>query len=100
MAKTTPKKSMNWNVIEVTSGYGANTRSPFIEVHTDKLKEKLQLAPNEARDLAMNLLQAAEAAEQDAFLFEFTEEALENENAAASMVGKFREWRKNHGMNK
>jgi len=59
------------SVIMVTSGYGGNTRQPFVEIKTDKLKAPLQLSPEEARDLALNLLQAAEAAEQDAFIFEF-----------------------------
>lgn len=91
---------MKTNVINVTSGYGANTRQPFVEIHTDKLKTPLQLLPNEARDLASNLLQAAEAAEQDAFIFEFHSQLLEDEKAGAAMMFQFRKWRDDHGQNK
>ena len=95
----------NWklNVINVTSGYGGNTRQPFVEIHTDKLKEKehLQLSPEEARDLAQNILEAAEAAEQDAFIFEFHRDLMNgDENVAANMLIQFRKWRDEHGQNK
>ena len=89
------------NVINVTSGYGFNTRQPFVEIHTDKLKEHLQLLPKEARDLAQNLLQAAEAAEQDAFMFEFFSKDLKvGDQAAAGIISQFRKWRDDHGQNR
>lgn len=96
--------STNWKTINVTSGYGGNTRQPFVEIKTDKLKEPMQLAPEEARDLAANLLEAAEAAEQDAFIFEFHSDFVagtpeEKRNIGASMLGAFREWRDAHGQN-
>ncbi|HLE52728.1 MAG TPA: hypothetical protein VI755_11735 [Anaerolineales bacterium] len=93
----------HWNrsIINVTSGYGNNTRQPFVEIKTEKLKEPLQLLPEEARDLALNLLQAAEAAEQDAFMFEFVSKDLKaGENAAANIIFEFRNWRDTHGQNK
>ena len=50
---------MKLNVINVTSGYGGNTRQPFVEIKAKQIKEPMQLLPEEARDLALNLLQAA-----------------------------------------
>lgn len=86
--------------IWVESGYGGNTRQPFVEIKTDKLKEPLQLSPKEARDLAQNLLQAAEAAEQDAFIFEFHRDLLGDDRMGASMLVEFRKWRDMHGQNR
>lgn len=89
------------NVINVTSGYGGNTRRPFVEIHTDKLKVPLQLSPEEARDLAQNILQAAEASEQDAFIFEFHRDLMHgDEKVAATMLIEFRKWRDEHGQNR
>ena len=97
--------STDWKMINVTSGYGGNTRQPFVEIKTDKLKEPLQISPEEARDLAANLLQAAEAAEQDAFIFEFHSEFYrgtpeEKRNVGASMLSEFRKWRDAHGQDR
>ena len=93
---------IDWKTINVTSGYGGNTRQPFVEIKADKLKEPLQLSPEEARDLGANLLQAAEAAEQDAFIFEFHSEFIEGtpqekSNFGASMLVEFRKWRDAQG---
>ena len=91
--------------INVTSGYGSNTRQPFVQLNTEKLKEPLQLDPNAARDLAANLLQAAEAAEQDAFMFEFHSALFEGApeeqtKIGASVLAEYRKWRDAHGQNK
>lgn len=96
---------MKFGIINVTSGYGRNTRQPFVEIKTDKLKEPMQFSPEEARDLAMNLLQAAEASENDAFIFEFHTSFVEGtdeekNNIGASMLIQFRKWRDEHGQNK
>lgn len=40
---------IQFNTIYVTSGYGANSRQPFVEIKADKLKEPMQLSPEEAR---------------------------------------------------
>lgn len=84
-----------WNVIHVTSGFGANTREPFVQVEMEYPKDHpLQLHPDEARDLAANLLQAAEAADQDAFLFEFVSKELHaGDNAGGGILLEFRKWR-------
>lgn len=92
---------MKLNIIHVSSGYGGNTRQPFVEIKTDKLKEPLQLSPEEARDLAQNLLQCAEASEQDAFMFEFVSKDLKaGDQAAGGILIEFRKFRDDHGQNK
>jgi hypothetical protein len=74
----------------VTSGYGHNTRRPFVEIHGP---ERKQMSPKEARDLGLNLIQA-EAAESDGFLVEFVLEQIEGEmEEAAGLLQMFREWR-------
>lgn len=94
-----------FKVINVSSGYGGNTRQPFVTIETEKLIKPLQLYPEEARDLARNLLEAAEAAEQDAFIFEFHSSFIEGTpqekmNAGGRMLIEFRKWRDAHGQNK
>lgn len=93
--------SNKWKVIRVESGYGGNTRQPFVEIKDDRLKAPMQLSPEEARDLALNILEAAEAAEQDAFMFEFVSKDLHaGDQAAANIISEFRKWRDDHGQNK
>ena len=95
---------MTWKVIRVESGYGGNSRQPFVEVKDDRLKEPMQLLPEEARDLALNLLEAAEASEQDAFIFEFFSKIMgggeKGDSAGAKSLIEFRQWRNDHGQNK
>jgi hypothetical protein len=91
----------NWKTIMVESGYGGNTRQPFVEIKDEWLKAPMQLSPEEARDLALNLLEAAEASEQDAFMFEFVSKDLHaGDQAAANIIGEFRKWRDGHGQNR
>lgn len=76
----------------ITSGYGANTREPYIEVQLEDAK--IQMPPEDARRLALNLLQAAEAALSDAFLVEFMQAEIGLERPqAANILVKYREWR-------
>ena len=85
----------NWKVINVSSGFGANTREPFVQIEMEYPKDHpLQLHPDEARDLAMNLLQAAESADQDAFMIKFVSKDLKaGENAAAAILLEYRKFR-------
>lgn len=90
-----------WRTIKVTSGYGGNTRVPFVEINMELLNKPMQLSPEEARDLAGNLLQAAEAAEQDAFIFEFhTHLSGGEEQVGAAMLMEFMKWRDEHGQDR
>jgi hypothetical protein len=87
--------SDKWRVIKVTSGFGGNTREPFVQVEMDYPKDHpLQLHPDEARDLAANLLQAAEAADGDQFMFEFVSKELHaGDNAGANILLEYRKFR-------
>ena len=85
----------DWKVINVSSGFGANTREPFVQIEMEYPKDHpLQIHPDEARDLAMNLLQAAESADQDAFMIKFVSKDLKaGENAAAAILLEYRKFR-------
>ena len=79
--------------VEVTSGYGANTRVPFVELTLPE-RAPIQLEIDEARLVDQMILEACEAAEQDAFLVEWTMEHLDLELPhAAALLREFRAWR-------
>lgn len=86
---------MSDTTILVTAGYGANTKRPFVMLEADVLDRPLQLSVAEARDLAGNLLQAAEAAEGDQRIVEFATDTLGFEvPEAAQLIIHMRELRK------
>lgn len=76
----------------VRSLYGAKTKQPLVSLHWQDTA--VQLTPAQAREMAGNLVQAAEASEQDAFLFEWSQAAVGcDEQAAARLIEAFRSWR-------
>lgn len=77
---------MTQNSIIVTSGDGGNTKRPFVMIENQALDRPLQLSPAEARDLAANLLQAAEAAETDQLIIEFATDTLNFEMPEAAQL--------------
>jgi hypothetical protein len=80
-------------IITSASGYGANTRQPFVDLLIGDRKP-IQLSPDEARSIARDLIEAAEAAEQDAFLVEWGAESFGGDrNAATVLLLEFRKWR-------
>lgn len=89
----------DWKVIHVSSGFGANTRQPFVAIEMQYPRDHpLQLHPDEARDLAMNLLQAADAADSDQFIFEFFADIMgegteKGDQAGAKSLIAFRKFR-------
>jgi hypothetical protein len=83
--------------ILVSSGYGGNTRKPFVMMQAPEIDRPLQMSPTEARDLAANLLQAAEGTDSDAFLFEFLSKELgQPDPICAQLLLEFRKWREEH----
>lgn len=59
--------------VNVSSGYGANTKRPFVAVQIGDRKP-YQWSPDEARRVAAMLFECADAADGDAFIVEwFTE---------------------------
>lgn len=77
----------------VTSMYGYKNRAPLVTL-TVPDGGMHQMAPDEARHLALNLIECAEAAEQDGFIIEWamTKFSLKEEQATM-ILGDFREWR-------
>lgn len=86
-AKPEPKGD---NIL-VESMYGINTKQPLVKLTIGELL--LQISPDHARDLAISLIDAAEAAEHDAWLFEFTKEQGATDGQAAGMVVNYRKFR-------
>jgi hypothetical protein len=80
----------------VRSMYGAHTKQPIVVV-TMPGGESTQMRPSEARALALNILEAAEAAEGDGFIVEWSMAKLDLTPEQATMVlSEFREWRTEH----
>lgn len=81
-------------VFWVSSGFGHNTQRPFVQVVIEALDASTQMSPAEARSLALNLLDAADAAESDGFLVTFLRDKIGAEDCAiASILTDFRQWR-------
>lgn len=86
---------MTDKIILVTSGYGGNTQRPFVMIEAEELDRPIQLSPDEARNLGINLMQAAEAAESDQSIVEFGMKKLNlSLQEAAGLLVQFREVRK------
>lgn len=75
----------------VSSGYGANTRQPFVQVEVGP--HFTQMSPAAARALALNLLQAAEAAEGDEALIAFFAQLEMPSEELVAMLTAFRRHR-------
>lgn len=79
--------------VEVTSGYGANTRRPFIQIHLPE-REPLQLEIDDARIVGQMIIEACESAEQDGFLVEWTMKEFNiSIEQASGILHHYREWR-------
>jgi hypothetical protein len=83
--------------IAVESIFGRANQKPLVNLVLPDGLDRLSLAPDEARDLAMNLLQAAEASLGDGFVFEFFHREMDVpvEQAGALML-KLRGYRTKH----
>jgi hypothetical protein len=82
------------NEVKLDHQSGVNREGePFIQlINGDKLIG--QMSPEDARDHALAMIEAAEAAEQDAFLIWFVKTQLKgDEKMAVSLLGEFRQWR-------
>lgn len=78
--------------IEVTSIVGLMTKEPYVQLQVPE--PVVQLTPEEARDLAINILEASEAAQMDLFLMEFLTGPVGTDmDRAGMMLTTFREWR-------
>lgn len=81
---------MTRNTIEVQSIVSAADRTAYVQIRG----AVGQMTPAEARDLALNLLQAAEAAETDSLILRFVRDALNgDERHAAVLLNELRQMR-------
>jgi hypothetical protein len=81
--------------ITVLSIYGHTTKKPLVEIRWQKPGKgtpdrTVQLSIEEARDLALNILQGAESAIQDGFIVEFFREIGIDDAAINSMLTHYR----------
>lgn len=84
--------------ISVESIYGHTTKQPLVNVILPDGRDRVSLRVTEARDLAANLLAAAEAALGDGFIYEFAlgdgdPRAEETQRMAAGLMRAFRNFR-------
>ncbi len=82
-------------VFEVSSGFGHNTQAPYVQVLIKRADWMTQMSPADARRVAHNLLEAADAAESDGFLVGFfrKEIGIEDMRVIAGLLVQFREYR-------
>jgi hypothetical protein len=91
--------------LDVSTIYGHGSQKPIVELRLPRPSAKLpeherkrnlvQMSVEEARDLALNLLAAAESAIQDAFLMDFAREGIGlDDRTAAALLDKFRMMRR------
>lgn len=79
-------------MVHVANGYGHRTRAPFVML---RVKEQfVNLTPDEAREIALNLIHATEAAMGDALIMRFAERNLgASDVQAAQLLVMFRKMR-------
>lgn len=83
--------------IEVSTIFGARARKPIVVIKWPKEareRGEVQLSVEEARDLAANIVQAAESAIQDAFLMDFAKSMDLDEHGQVQMLTMFRTMRR------
>ncbi|MGD9729251.1 MAG: hypothetical protein AB7L09_24705 [Nitrospira sp.] len=80
----------------ISSGFGYNTQEPFVQMLIQRADWMTQMSPETARQLAYNLLSAADAAESDGFLVGWLQDAFQVDDmrAIATLLMEFREYRK------
>jgi len=84
--------------ISLTSGFGHNTGKAFVTFSMANPEEvanpTIQIATHQARQIAMQILEACDAAESDGFLVEWLRgTANVPDNQLGAFLQQFREWR-------
>jgi hypothetical protein len=70
------------------------TRLPLVSIYWPTSQDAAQMTPDEARQFALSILQAAEAAEQDAFIMDFATKKMGlDDGHGAALVNEFRVYR-------
>lgn len=84
-----PPDAKGMITFHVSSGFGGNTHKPFVEVEVGE--QSTQMSPASARALALNLLEAADAAESDGFVLSYLMKTFDlSIEQAATMLRDFR----------
>lgn len=82
----------------ITNGYGARTNRPFVTLTEESQDLMIQMSPEEAMDLARNLIEGAEAAIQDAYMIEFLRQLPGvGDYQIIGFLEDFRQWRMKRG---
>lgn len=80
--------------IGCTSLVGLMTQKALVQINIGETK--VQISPEEARDVALNILACACAAEADLFLMTFATTRIGIAvNRSAQLLNEFRKWREN-----
>lgn len=75
----------------VSNIYGMRKRKPLVRFQESSLRVDVLMTPTEARALALNLLEGAEAADQEGNVIRFLREKLEaTDEQIAQIVTDFR----------
>lgn len=87
-------------MLSVSSGYGHTTKQAFVTFSlanpSESANPTIQLTSAEARQQAHYILEAADAADTDAFLVEWMRAADFEDQAVGAMLSEFRTWRDQH----
>lgn len=76
----------------VSSIYGYATQKPYVNIETSM--SPMQVSPGKAREMALMLLESADAAESDAVLIGYTRDVLGlDESQSAKLLSEFRQYR-------
>ena len=80
--------------IVVQSMVSHRTKEPKISIYWPKDVDASQMTPEEARAFARTIFECAEAAQQDAWLFDWaTTKIGTDERGAGMLINELREWR-------
>src|SRR5262245_4490080 len=79
------------SMLMISSMVSSRTREPMVMLRWFTFVA--QIEPEQARELAFNLLDAVEAAKSDAFLMQFMSRISSDPQAGAQLVGEFRKFR-------
>lgn len=84
--------------IGVASGFGHNTKQPFVTFSlanpTESANPTIQMTTQEARQIAIQILEAADAAESDGFLIGWLQEGTDISDAQLGrLIAEFRAYR-------
>lgn len=85
-------------IISVSSGFGRNTKEPFVVIGmanpTESANPAVQIVADRAREIAMQILEAADAAESDGFIVGWLSGTADlSEGQVGALLADFRSYR-------